>query len=469
MAVAFMKNDQLMELDNEILCVVEGIRGKKNRADLNSIYNEIIKTEDFENVQKDYLNDRICVLLQTNKLKNKINRDKDSYHINKNTADESVIHFIPPSQFSTNNIDTPSFNSSFSSSNNTTNYGVNNVIASEMFIDNMFEEMKMKKLKDEIMTSFRKDTQDTIKEEFKLHLEQFRSESINSKIVYLKEIEILKEELVKKDSLIKDLLDTIQQIHGINNIQQKSIIQIPSFILESDTSDNEESFSSNEGDLKIGNENENENFLKEKLTKQLEKIKLEKKEEYYKFKKIDPTIPSSTVPLNNQKENNEKYPENTIVIAGDSIINGIMEERLNRKDVTVKVLKFPGADVDELRHRLIPILKKRPAHLFLHGGTNDAVSSTSREILDKLLSLKSMIINKLPNCKVYISTPTFRSDIGKATLTVKQLTNHLTNLEIDLVDNRNITDRGIGRKGLHLNSMGTKQLAKNFLNVIRNI
>ena len=128
-----------------------------------------------------------------------------------------------------------------------------------------------------------------------------------------------------------------------------------------------------------------------------------------------------------------------------------------------------GADVDKLRHRLIPILEKRPSHLFLHGGTNDAASSTSREILDKLLSLKSLIISKIPNCKVYISTSTFRSDNGKATLTIKQLTNHLTELEIDLIDNRNITDRGIGRKGLHLNSIGTKQLAKNFLNVIRNI
>ena len=217
-----------------------------------------------------------------------------------------------------------------------------------------------------------------------------------------------------------------------------------------------------EGDLL---EKEDENYLKAKMIKQLEKVKLEKKEEYYKYIKKDQTTPPAPDPLSSQKENNDIFPENTVVIAGDSIINGIMEERLNRNNVSVKVLKFPGADVDKLRDRLIPILEKRPSHLFLHGGTNDAVSSTSREILNKLLSLKSQIISKIPNCKVFISTPTFRSDNGKATLTIKQL----TELEIDLIDNRNITDRGIGRKGLHLNSIGTKQLAKNFLNVIRNI
>ena len=51
-----------------------------------------------------------------------------------------------------------------------------------------------------------------------------------------------------------------------------------------------------------------------------------------------------------------------------------------------------------------------------------------------------------------------------ANLTVWQLTNHFLQLKIDVVHNRNITDRCIGRKGLHLNISGTIQFAKNFLN-----
>ena len=51
---------------------------------------------------------------------------------------------------------------------------------------------------------------------------------------------------------------------------------------------------------------------------------------------------------------------------------------------------------------------KKPSHIMVHAGTNDVYNSTSREILDKLLNLKSLILEKVPDCKVYISTPTLR-------------------------------------------------------------
>ena len=43
-----------------------------------------------------------------------------------------------------------------------------------------------------------------------------------------------------------------------------------------------------------------------------------------------------------------------------------------------------------------------------------------------------------------------------------QLTNHLLLLKADVVDNRNISDRCICRKGLHLNFSRATQLADNF-------
>ena len=50
---------------------------------------------------------------------------------------------------------------------------------------------------------------------------------------------------------------------------------------------------------------------------------------------------------------------------------------------------------------------------------------------------------------------------------MRQSTNHLLQLKIDVMDNRNITGRSIGRKGLHLNISGTTQFAKNFVNFIK--
>ena len=52
---------------------------------------------------------------------------------------------------------------------------------------------------------------------------------------------------------------------------------------------------------------------------------------------------------------------------------------------------------------------------------------------------------------------------GKAVLTVIQLTNYLLQLDIDIIDNRNINARNLGNKSLHLNPTGTSRLAKNLL------
>ena len=123
--------------------------------------------------------------------------------------------------------------------------------------------------------------------------------------------------------------------------------------------------------------------------------------------------------------------------------------------------------VDDMKHHVIPLLHKEPSFIIIHAGTNDAPYLTSREILDNLITLKSFITDKLPNCKVVISTPTLRTDDGKAALTVCQLTNHLLQLDIDIIDNRNINARNLGNKGLHLNPTGTSRLAKNLLSSIK--
>ena len=46
--------------------------------------------------------------------------------------------------------------------------------------------------------------------------------------------------------------------------------------------------------------------------------------------------------------------------------------------------------------------------------------------------------------------------------------NHLLNLNIDVFDNRNIKNRHLSRKGLHLNDSGPKLLlVRNFLEKIK--
>ena len=72
------------------------------------------------------------------------------------------------------------------------------------------------------------------------------------------------------------------------------------------------------------------------------------------------------------------YPNETIVIVGDSIISAIIEERINKKDRPVKVRNFLVATVADMEHYLIPVIQKQPDNVVLHVGTNDAKNLPSR-------------------------------------------------------------------------------------------
>ena len=114
---------------------------------------------------------------------------------------------------------------------------------------------------------------------------------------------------------------------------------------------------------------------------------------------------------------NDQWPVGIKVIVSDSILNGIAEENLFGQGCLVKVKYFPGSTVDDLSHHIIPITRKKPTNMIIHTGKNDAPSSSPREILDNLLKLKALVNEKLPQCKVWLSTPTLRADNVKATLT----------------------------------------------------
>ena len=117
----------------------------------------------------------------------------------------------------------------------------------------------------------------------------------------------------------------------------------------------------------------------------------------------------------------------------------------------------------------IQSLAKKTKHIIDHIGINDATRSTSREIFDKLLKLKTLIKETLPETEVTFSTPIIRSDNGgkKIYATVRNLCDDLLGLNMDILDNRNITSKHLGRKGLHLNKAGSTRLAKNIIHKLR--
>ena len=87
--------------------------------------------------------------------------------------------------------------------------------------------------------------------------------------------------------------------------------------------------------------------------------------------------------------------------------------------------------------------------------------------MQKLLWLKDYIMSKVPNCKLYFSSPIVRKDDVDAARVVQEMNSKMFLLDTELIDNSNIGKAEIGRKGLHMNGRGTKFLAVNFINILK--
>ena len=101
---------------------------------------------------------------------------------------------------------------------------------------------------------------------------------------------------------------------------------------------------------------------------------------------------------------NDKWRENTELIAGDSIISGLVEDRLS-KNKSIKVRTFPGARINDFYSDLLPLLNKEPTKISVHCGTNDAYDKTVEQLIDELLKLKTFIkkVVALGRCSLIIS------------------------------------------------------------------
>ena len=93
----------------------------------------------------------------------------------------------------------------------------------------------------------------------------------------------------------------------------------------------------------------------------------------------------------------------------------------------------------------------------------------SREILNKLLHLKTFINKKLPEAAITISTPILMSDKGKAVMTSWQLTYHPISLKIDILINRNITGKYLSCSEFHLNESGINFLTKSLVSNLQKL
>ena len=176
----------------------------------------------------------------------------------------------------------------------------------------------------------------------------------------------------------------------------------------------------------------------------------------------------NTISSNNS--NIHKWPRKTVLVASDSMMSQLDEQRLSREGYNVKVRSFKGSTISDMYFYLYPLLQKEPDYLILHVGTNNCVYHSSGKVFDDLLALKSHIEVKIPGIKVILSQPIARyDDNALACVRVQHLIRKLTNANVYLMVNSNIIRKHIGKKGLHFNGYGTARCAMNIISLIKKL
>ena len=145
-----------------------------------------------------------------------------------------------------------------------------------------------------------------------------------------------------------------------------------------------------------------------------------------------------------------KIKKKSVLVVGDSLLNGIEESKLS-KDRHIRVQPISGAKIKDINNNLDELIHNDLKTIILHVGTNNSVEDTPEDIYNDFISLKTRIDDKIPNCQGLISSPIRRSDNIKANKTAEKVNNFI---KLKFIENGNITDKYLGRCGLHLNRNG---------------
>ena len=184
MAAASLSTIQLNSFNNAVFSAINRIRHiLKQRADINWVLNEIKKYQEFKDITRKYLRNHLNKLITEKKTKNKINRNQDSYRVNRNTLKIHEFDRAPSPVSSSNSsfnnslfsifppptIETPSPAVTFNFTERSTTTGAllkdtpRNISQSATVsptneaIDNMLETMEYNSIRGHIVSEIRKE------------------------------------------------------------------------------------------------------------------------------------------------------------------------------------------------------------------------------------------------------------------------------------------------------------------------
>ena len=98
-------------------------------------------------------------------------------------------------------------------------------------------------------------------------------------------------------------------------------------------------------------------------------------------------------------EADEDDTEETVVIAGDSILKGQKEWLMSRQK-NLQCKAFSRSTCSDMDHYLNPMISRKPDYLFLHVGTNDLQNYSPDEVANMIRNLAIKVRNNNINCHV---------------------------------------------------------------------
>ena len=238
MATEYMSINELKEFDYNIYASIKKIRNHHQRADLESIYQEITKTSSFEKLLKEHLAERLLFLTHNGNINNKKSRNKDPFQINENLVDESIFDLLPSTQISPPTFPDAPLTCAAYKADYIPNLNpipealkpdkkddpVTNISHTEHFIDQIYEKMQIEKIKRDLIKDLKCEIKELISRE-KENLEIEAGSELETKYTaLLVEVERLRNELDKRDQRINNLIDSIKDIsiHHNKNLSEKS-------------------------------------------------------------------------------------------------------------------------------------------------------------------------------------------------------------------------------------------------------
>ena len=87
MATSYLTSSELNNLDNETYLCINQLKVWKKGSNIDNIYKQIIKINDFNEISKDYRAARLATLSNEQKIKIKLFNNSASYSVNEELID----------------------------------------------------------------------------------------------------------------------------------------------------------------------------------------------------------------------------------------------------------------------------------------------------------------------------------------------------------------------------------------------